>query len=187
MTGAFTLLAGVGGGLGGAALTQKFQSDRAAADHKFQLDRDKKADDRAIRDRRAERLRRAYQEIMALAINVSVVVNRWRWLPHDLKKLSSEERTQRISQLIGEAAIDPGSSHVAILLESEARSKEVLDSFLRIHEALQEQVGNVIDQLQQPTGDAGKAAGELASRVRKEVDHLSELARAHLADLERPT
>jgi uncharacterized protein YjbJ (UPF0337 family) len=63
----------------------------------------------------------------------------------------------------------------------------VLDSFLRIHEALQEQVGNVIDQLQQPTGDAGKAAGELASRVRKEVDHLSELARAHLADLERPT
>jgi len=37
------------------------------------------------------------------------------------------------------------------------KSKEVLDTFLRIHETLQEQVGNVIDQLQQDYGDAGKA------------------------------
>ena len=33
----------------------------------------------------------------------------------------------------------------------------MLDTFLRIHETLQEQVGNVIDQLQQDYGDAGKA------------------------------
>jgi hypothetical protein len=182
VTGTFTLLAG----WGGVALTQKFESNRSDAERQFQLGRDKTADERAIRDRRAERLRRAYLELVALAIKVSATVQGWRWLPRDLNKLSADERSKRIEQLLSQAAADLGDSQIAVLLESEQDSKEVLDTFLRIHEGLQEQVGNVIDQLQQPEGDAGKAAGDLAKRVRLEVDHLSELARAHISRLEKP-
>ena len=58
------------------------------------------ADERAIRDRRADRLRRAYEELMSLAINISVTVQGWRWLPHELKKLSPEERSTRIQHLL---------------------------------------------------------------------------------------
>lgn len=152
----------------------------------YQGQRDKKNDERAIRDRRADRLRRAYQELVALAIQISIAVQGWRWLPHDLKKLSPDERSKRIEQLLSQADFDLGSSHIAVLLESETESKEVLGTFLAIHETLQQQVGNVIDQLQQPEGDAGKAAGDLAKQVREAVDRLSDLARQHLARLEKP-
>ena len=43
----------------------------------YQWRRDKKDDERGIRDRRAERLRRAYQELVALAIKISITVQAW--------------------------------------------------------------------------------------------------------------
>ena len=82
--------------------------------------------------------------------------------------------------------MDLGASHIAVLLESEPESKEVLDTFLAVPEALQAHTSNVIDQLQQPEGDAGKAAADLAKRARQGADRLSELAREHLGRLEKP-
>jgi hypothetical protein len=186
ITGIFTLVAGVGGSLGGVALAQKLQADRDATTQRFQRERDEKADERAIRDRKADRLRRAYQELMILALEMSVRAWRWRWLPAEIQKLPDEERVARMEQLIEEAALDRGRGNIAVLLESDPHAGEVLDIFFRIEESFREQFFNIAHQAQQQTEEGGRAAKEFAEQIQKEVNRLGDTVRTHLAELEKP-
>ncbi len=189
VTGLFALgagLIGVGGTLGGQWLAQQSESQRDAARKEADTQRDKRSDERAIRDRKAERLRRAYQELLILAIDMSVRAWRWRQLPAEIQKLPDDQRVARAEQLVEEAASRVGKQIDAIMLESDTHSAEVLDIFFRIDEALRELFFSVAHELQQPTDEGSGVAKELVDKIQLEVNRLGDIVRAHLAELEKP-
>lgn len=189
MSGIFALavgVVGVGGALGGQWLAQGSESQREAARHVAEAERDKRSDERAIRDRKADRLRRAYQELMILALDMSVRAWRWRWLPAEIQKLPDDERVARTNQLIEEASIDHGKQNIGVLLESDSHAGEVLDIYFRIEEKLREHFFNIVNEVQHQTEEGGRAAKEFADQIQKEVNRLGDTVRSHLADLEKP-
>src|SRR5207245_7442493 len=126
---------------------QRSEKRREAARRVAEAARDKRSDERAIRDRKADRLRRAYQELTILALDMSVRAWLWRSLPAEIQKLPDEERVARIEHLIEEYTIDRGKQHFAVLLESDPRAGEVLDIFFRIVESFRENFFNLVPQL----------------------------------------
>ena len=182
VTGTFTLVAGLIGGLGGAALTQKFQSDRDAGAQKFQVDRDQKGDQRAIRDRKAQRLRESYASLLLTVMEKEAAAEHWRWLPDDFKRKELEERKALIGKLLDEARIDMDKTQVGLLLESEAHGGEVLQIFKAFNDALTETFSQVMSNIMESDP---QPLGPLLARLREARTRLSETARNHLAELEK--
>jgi hypothetical protein len=78
--------------LGGATLAQKFQTRREVETRKFAAEQDRKADERAIRDRKAQRLRENYAALLLTVMERELAAEAWRWLPADFKSKSSGTR-----------------------------------------------------------------------------------------------
>lgn len=182
VTGAFTLVAGLGGGLGGATLAQKFQTRREVEARKFAAEQDRKADERAIRDRKAQRLRENYAALLLTVMERELAAEAWRWLPADFKSKSSDEQGELIGKLVEEARIDLDKTQVALLLESEAHGGEVLAIFKGFNDALTETFSQVMSNMMD--ADA-QPLGPLLARLREARAKLGETARNHLAELEK--
>jgi hypothetical protein len=183
VTGAFTLVAGLGGGLGVATLAQRFQTKREVEARKFAAEQDRKVDERSIRDRKAQRLRESYGALLMTVMQRESAAERWRWLPADYRSKNRDEQDALVKQLIDEARVDLDKTQVALLLESEAHGGEVMEIFTTFNNTLTETFSHVMANMMEQ--DA-QPLGPLLDRLREARAKLGDTARNHLAELEKP-
>jgi hypothetical protein len=167
VTGSFTL----GGVVAGSVLTQVFQ-----------LSRDRKIDKRAVRDRRANRLRENYSALLLTVMDREARAQRWRWDPHDFQRDATDQRQNRIDRLMAEARIDIDTTQVALTLESEKYGSEVLEIFRTFNDALTDTFSQVMSNIMDSTPEP---LGPYYQRLREARTKLIDIGRYHLAEHEK--
>jgi hypothetical protein len=178
ITGIFTLVAGVGGSLGGVALAQKLQADRDVTAQRFQRERDQKADEREIRDRTAARLRENYSALLMIALHRVLLPIRERWNVEEFQALPAAEQQTKVRQIVENALFTQERPEVDLLLESELYGERVLEIFDSFNRDINKMYGHFLK------GESTfVSVGLRAADAQKE---LVQLARKHLTELEMP-
>jgi len=157
----------------GAVLNQVFQSRR-----------DKKNDERAIRDRKADRLRASYAGLLLTVTEREAMAERWRWAAHDVRKLGAAEREASIKELIKQGRIEVDKTQIALQLESEAHGGDVLKIFETFNNKLTDTFSQVMSNIQDEKN--AEPLGPVLQQTREARKQLSDTARKHLAELEQP-
>jgi len=142
-----------------------------------QMERDRLDDERRLRDRRHDRLREAYREVIATAYHYS----------HHAAALAVAEQQDRtgggheyLTRTIAQNPPGAGNAHAALLLEGEddrAILDKIGDLSVRYYAFSFALIKGDMDQDKEL---------ELLASMEKAVDELAALARTRLADLERP-
>jgi len=176
LTGAIPLLvSAVGGGVVAALITAWFA-----------VRRDREADRRALRDRKTDRLRRVYGELILIVITMKSRVQAWRWEQRAPAGETAEQRGARIQRLLDEAKVSIDHLQAELLLESEAPAGRLLEIFERLEGRLWVYVSAIIDNIQAPGSVEPTEAQAARQQVEAIADGIADLAREHLSNLERP-
>lgn len=182
VTGLFTLAAA----LAGAGVAQKFQADRDAASHRADLERDRYADERSIRDRKADRLRGAYRDLLTDAHELRAQTWLWRSRAQALARLPPAARHAEATELMRTARQSLDRSQIAVLLESEFHASDVWNLQQSMVGASRDYLGNLLEEGEKPGSVSDDAQEAILDRIEEDIRRLSEIARSHLAELEKP-
>jgi hypothetical protein len=139
-----------------------------------------------LRDRKAERLRRVYAELILTVITMKSRARAWRWeqqAPHDE---TAEQRGARIQRLLDEAKVNIDQLQAELLLESEEPATHVLEIFERLEGRSWAYMSAIIDNIQAPGAVEPAEVHAARQQVENIADEVAQTAREHLSKLERP-
>jgi hypothetical protein len=152
----------------------------------FGVHRDREADRRALRDRKAERLRRVYGELILIVMTMKSRARAWRWEQHAPAGETPEQHGARIQRLLDEAKVNINRLQAELLLESDAPAGKLLEIFEQLEGRLFVYVSAIIDNIQAPGTFEPAEVQAARHQVEGTADQIAQVAREHLFKLERP-
>jgi hypothetical protein len=180
------LVSGLIGGVVASAVGGWFTLKSVSKSTQADAARDTVRDRRALRDRKAERLRATYSEVLLTVLTMRARAYNWRWEQHAPTGETPEQRGARIQLILDEAKMNIDRLEAALVLESEEKAAHVLDLFDRLDPVLFLYASAIIDNIQTPNSVPPQEVQAMRKKVEDIAAELTKTVQQHISALEQP-